>query len=81
MRKPELVLVHSFVNQVEAELAKSALAAAGIDAFIKADTAGGMRPHLASTGSGFQLLVRDEDALTAREVLEPAQEIDRSGAD
>ena len=34
-------------------MAKGALESAGIDAMIQADTAGGMRPHLAWAGSGF----------------------------
>jgi hypothetical protein len=40
---------------------------------IKADTAGGMRPHLAWSGGGFQVLVREEDEAEAREVLEGAE--------
>ena len=56
--------------QPEAEIAKSALQSAGIDAMIKADTAGGMRPHLAWSGGGFQVLVREEDVGEAKEVLE-----------
>ena len=52
-------------------MAKSALEAAGIDAMIQADSAGGMRPHRASPSGGFKILVRDEDAVAAREVLEP----------
>jgi Putative prokaryotic signal transducing protein len=66
-----LVVVHTFPSQPEAEMAKSALESAGIDAMIKADTAGGMRPHLAWSGAGFQVLVREEDVVEAREVLEP----------
>jgi hypothetical protein len=38
---------------------------------IQADSAGGMRPHLAWASGGFKVLVRDEDAEAAREVLEP----------
>lgn len=46
------------------------LESVGIDAIIQADTAGGMRPHLAWSGLGFKVLVREEDAATAREVLQ-----------
>ena len=52
-------------------MARSALESAGIDAIIQADTAGGMRPHLAWSGGGFQVLVREEDAADARQVIEP----------
>jgi hypothetical protein len=38
---------------------------------IRADTAGGMREHLAWSGAGFQIMVREEDATVARDVLTP----------
>jgi hypothetical protein len=70
-----LVIVHSFSTGMEAEMAKSVLQAAGISAIIQADTAGGMRPHLAWAGGGFKILVREEDASAARDVLEsPAED-------
>jgi len=71
MRDAELVVVDSFSSQPEADMARSALESAGIDAIIQADTAGGMRPHLAWSGGGFQVLVREEDAADARQVIEP----------
>ena len=37
----ELVVVHAFASQPEAEITKTALESAGIDAMIKADTVGG----------------------------------------
>jgi hypothetical protein len=66
-----LVLVQAFGSQVEADLAKSMLESAGIDAMIQADRVGGMRDHLAWSGFGFKVLVREEDAATACEVLHP----------
>ena len=74
MQDPDLIVIHTFDTQSQAEIAKSALESAGIDAMIKADTAGGMRPHLAWSGAGFQILVREEDEAEAREVLEGAEE-------
>jgi hypothetical protein len=72
-----LIVVGSFSSESEVEIAKSALEAAGIDAMIQADTAGGMRPHIAWSGSGFKILVREEDATAAREILEtPVQDLD-----
>jgi hypothetical protein len=71
MPDADLVVVHAFGSRQEAEMAKSALAGAGIDAMIQADSVGGMRAHVAWSGAGFKVLVREEDAGDAREVLEP----------
>ena len=65
-----LVVVHSFGSRPEADMAVSALDAAGIDAIIQADSGGGMRPHLAWAGVGFQILVREEDLIEARNILD-----------
>ena len=73
MDHSKLVLVQAFGSEAEADLAKSMLESAGIDSMIQADTAGGMRDHLAWSGFGFKVLVRDEDAATAREVLNPPE--------
>ena len=74
MQHPELVIVKTFGSRPEADVAKGALASAGIDAMIQADTAGGMREHLAWSGTGFRLLVRKDDARAALEILTPANE-------
>ncbi len=74
MRHSDLVVVQAFGTEVEADIAKSMLESAGIDAMIQADTAGGMRPHIAWSGLGFRVLVREEDASAAREVLTPPKE-------
>jgi hypothetical protein len=66
----ELVVVHTFGNRAEADLATSALEAAGIEAMIQADSGGGMRPHLAWAGVGFQVLIRADDLAAARDILE-----------
>ena len=67
----KLVVVQSCGSRVEAELAKGALENAGIPAMIQSDTAGKMREHLAWSGAGFRILVREEDAPTAHDVLTP----------
>lgn len=64
-----LVTVATFLNHIEADLAKSALEAAGIESMIQSDDCGGVRPHLWM--GGIQLLVRDEDAQRALEILNP----------
>lgn len=71
MDHSKLVEVQAFGTQVEADLAKSMLDSAGIDAMIQADRVGGMRDHLAWSGFGFKILVREEDAASARELLTP----------
>ena len=74
MEHRELVVVKTFGSRPEVDVAKSALASAGIDAIIEADTAGRMREHLAWSGIGFRLLVRADDAEAARDFLTAANE-------
>jgi Putative prokaryotic signal transducing protein len=66
-----LVVVQAFGSRAAADVARGFLQTAGIEAMIQADTAGGMRQHLAWSGSGFRVLVREEDLAAAREVLAP----------
>lgn len=75
MQDIKLVVVRSCGSRAEAELAKGAVEEVGIEAIIQADTAGGMREHLAWSGAGFKILVREDDAVAAREVLpSPAED-------
>jgi hypothetical protein len=69
MAEDDLVAVRTFLNHIDADLAKSALEAAGIASAISADDAGGTRPHL-WVGAGVRLLVRQADLERAVEVLE-----------
>jgi hypothetical protein len=71
MEDTNLVVAHAFATEAEAEMAKSALQSAGIDAMIQADSAGGLRPHIAWASGGFKVLVREEDAADAHEALAP----------
>ena len=66
--RDELVVVRTFSNRFEADVAKTALDAAEIDSFVRADDAGGMRPHMWPS-MGVDLLVRAGDAERANEVL------------
>jgi hypothetical protein len=78
----KLVVVKECGSRVEADLAKCALEDAGIEAMSQADTAGGMREHLAWSGAGFKILVREEDAAAARELLTtPSAAGESAGAD
>ena len=63
MSNSELVVVRTYLNNFDAEVAKSALEAANIDAMIKADDCGGVRPGLWM--SGVEYLCADADKAVA----------------
>ena len=69
MSQSDLVVVQSYGTEGDAEVAKGVLESSGIDAMIQADTAGRMREHLAWSGLGHRVLVREEDAAAARSLL------------
>ncbi|MHB8484501.1 MAG: putative signal transducing protein [Candidatus Acidiferrales bacterium] len=71
MQHPSLVVVKAFGHRIEAELAKGALENAGIQATMQADSVGGMREHIAWSGAGFQILVREQDMAAALDALTP----------
>jgi hypothetical protein len=66
---PDLVVVHTFKNRQEAELAQSALEAAGIESIVLADDAGGVQPGFWE-GEPVKVLVRPENETEARDVLD-----------
>ena len=68
MTDTDLVVIRTFGTKLDAEVAKSALEAANLDAMIKADDAGGVQPGMWA-GNGVELLVRAEDAERATEIL------------
>jgi hypothetical protein len=63
-----LVVVKSFRNRFDADMARSALEAAGIESLIRSDDCGGQYVHFWM--SGVALVVRADDAATALEILE-----------
>jgi hypothetical protein len=69
MTDSDLVVVGTFNDRIEAELAQSALEAAGIESMVRGDDAGGVQPGL-WTAEGVDVLVREEDAANAREILD-----------
>jgi len=71
MDHSKLVVVQSYGLRTDAELAMGMLEDAGIQAMLQADTAGGMRKHLAWSGTGFKVLVLEKDAGAARDLLTP----------
>ena len=66
--QPDLITIRTFSSESEAQIAKSALDAFGIDGILSHDDCGGQRPHLTLTG-GIQLMVRSADAEQVEEVL------------
>ena len=76
----DLVVIETFKYRYEAELAQTALEAAGISSMITADDAGGEVVGLQIT-RGVRLLVRTEDEEPAREILESTAIEDDSEAD
>jgi hypothetical protein len=74
MDHTKLVVVQKYLTRPEADLAKCTLEGTGIQAMIQGDTAGGMREHLAWSGAGYKILVREEDAILARDVLTPPKD-------
>ena len=71
-----LVVIQTFSSRPEADIAVSALEAAGIESTVLADTGGEMYRAIAWAGVGFQVVVRTEDAEAARAILEtPARTV------
>jgi hypothetical protein len=67
----EFETVGNFLNRVDAEIARGALEAEGIEATVSADDAAGTRPHLWM--GGVRLLVSAADADRARKFLRSAE--------
>lgn len=67
----EIVEVARYFNIVEGELACAQVRAAGINAYLKTDNAGGIHPELNFT-RGVRLMVLAEDEAAARELIASA---------
>ena len=69
MADSDLIVVHTFNSRQEAEMARSALDAAGIEAMVVADDAGGTQPGFWE-GRGVAVVVNSENEEAAREILD-----------
>jgi hypothetical protein len=69
--RADLVVLRTFPNRIEAELAQGALAAKEIPSVISADDAGGVEPNL--WVRGIRLLVQADSVTDANAVLGPAR--------
>ena len=65
-------VIGNFLHRVDADIARGALEAEGIEATVAADDAAGTRPHLWM--SGVKLWVRAEDAERAKAILREAEQ-------
>jgi len=68
----------TFSNEVEAELAQTALAAAGIQSLLKYEDTGGMLPFLQGS-EGIELLVEKQNLDEARSILSEKAELGGEG--
>ena len=74
MMPDDIVLLRTYLNELDARLAATILEANGIPAQVLADTAGGAYPSMGLVFPA-RLLVRAEDAALATEILDtPADE-------
>jgi hypothetical protein len=74
MSQDDLVVIQAYATEGEAAVAKGILESSNIDAMLQADTAGRMRDHLAWSGLGHRVLVREVDAEEARKLLAAPQD-------
>lgn len=65
----DLVLVRTFLNKHEAEIAKGLLSDQAIEAVISLDDVGGHLPEFALISGGIKLLVKKEDVERAESIL------------
>ena len=79
MSDAELIVIRTCLTRVDADMAKTALDAAGIESMVRSDDAGGLRPHLWM--GGIAVLVRAEDVERAEAVLAPADPPPDDGTD
>ena len=68
MPDTELTVVEVFSNRIDADMATTALEAAGIESMIRSDDGHGVQPALTLT-RGIEVLVRSEDFDKAKEIL------------
>jgi hypothetical protein len=68
MWRAHFAVIRTFVRSIDAEIARSALEAAGVSAVLQRDDCGGAQP--AQWMAGIALLVRHEDVSIARDVLD-----------
>jgi len=66
----DLVTVGNYSDRFSAEVVQSLLDTEGIDSYIRADDAGGMRPFQLAGAGGAWLIVGEQNAARALELLQ-----------
>jgi hypothetical protein len=74
MTQPKLVVIETFFNRMDADLARSVLTAASIDSIVSPDDGGGA--YAGVRALAVRLLVREEDVERAKNVLAATAELD-----
>ena len=69
----DFVCVKTCLSKPEADVVKTVLEGSGIEVMISADDCGGMRPHLTFLTGGIRLMVKQEDAQKALEILKNSE--------
>jgi len=75
MTAAEIVVLRTYNDPFSAEVAKSALEAAGIASMIRSDDGGGQYPGAMGFSRGVELLVRQEDLRRASEIVGSTAEL------
>ena len=65
-----LTCIKTYHTRIDADMAKSYLEANGIKSEVLADDCGTLRPHMLVGASGARLMVNEQDAQKAGEILE-----------
>ncbi len=73
MNLDDAIVLQTFPNRIEAEMAAGLLNSEGVEAMVVADDAGGAYPSLQFV-RGVRLMVAAEDAYRAREILKAMEE-------
>jgi len=68
-----MAILRTFNNEIEAEMAMSALEAAGIESVMLRDDCGGVQPAMGLT-AGIRVQISDDDLEAALEVLDAPTE-------
>jgi hypothetical protein len=68
-----MAIIRTFNNEIEAEMAMSALEAAGIESVMLRDDCGGVQPAMGLT-AGVRVQIHDDDVEAATEVLDAPTE-------
>ena len=71
------LIIKSFLNEAEAEIARGLLKSSGIKSFISKDDVGGMYPGMQTTATGVHLRVRPKDAGRAEDILKSTDASDK----